>query len=67
MRIYQPSGRWSIGQFSTGKGLIEVDTCQDFYTDLTGCKALLEGMSIREHQNVPYIQEAFRTLWRGVP
>jgi len=45
VRIYRPDGNYSHVVVKTGRDLREIDTIEDFYRHLTGCKMLLEGMS----------------------
>ena len=62
VRLYASSGMYVQGQLKTNRVLFEIDTIQDFYKDLTGCKMLLEGMSETSF-DIPMIDMAFHTLW----
>lgn len=63
VRIYNKQGQYWHGQIITDRNLREIDSYQDFYAMLTGCKMLLEGMSEQEDPNVGGIQDAFHGLW----
>lgn len=62
VRIYRPGGNYSHGQIITDRNLEQINTIQDFYKTLTGCKMLLEGMSESPYELLP-IDAAFRPLW----
>ncbi len=63
VRLYHPGGHYAIGQISTGEGTREIDAYTDFYHQLTGCKAILEGMSQQAYVCLS-IQDAFATIWK---
>lgn len=63
VRIYDKSGHYWHGEIKTGRDLKEIDTIQDFYKTLTGCKMLLEGMSGQPSKEIAHIQTAFEGLW----
>lgn len=63
VRIYNKQGDYRHGQIETGRDLREIDTVQDFYRAMTGCKMLLEGMSEIKFDRVAMINESFDGLW----
>lgn len=65
VRIYNNGGCYGHAQIITGRALREIDTIQDFYKTLTGCKMLLEGMSEHEFEGVNTIQKTFDVLWES--
>lgn len=69
VRIYNTQGQYGVGWLKTGRDLREIDTIQDAYFTLTGCKMLLEGMS-EEPMNSPLltpIDNAFAIIWTSRP
>jgi hypothetical protein len=63
VRIYQRDGHYYFGEIKTNRTLIEIDTIQDFYREMTECKMLLEGMSKTSFGILP-ISEAFQMCWK---
>lgn len=63
VRIYRDNGDYYFGQIVTNQVLIEIDTIQDFYLNMTGCKMLLEGMS-ESPFDCATIAYAFTGCWR---
>jgi len=64
-RIYNTEGnRCLLCQIKTSPELSEIDAIQDFYAAMTGCKILLEGMSVIPDPDVIDMREAFNRLWQ---
>jgi hypothetical protein len=63
VRIYSPKGDYSIVEVITTRDLHQIDLMQDFYSTLTGCKMLLEGMSEYRYENLPSINFGFSRLF----
>lgn len=63
VRIYNESGHYGVGQFSTVQKLEHIDLLQDFYYETTGCKMILEGMSAHKWAAVPPLEHVFHLLW----
>ena len=63
-RIYNSIDHYATIWIATNRVLHEIDTIQDFYRALTGCKMLLEAMS--EEKPQAYEEELvqrFKIIW----
>jgi hypothetical protein len=63
VRIYDSAGGYWHAEVKTIRDLNEINTIQDFYKELTGCKMLLEGMSDKTNPHIATIKQAFEGLW----
>jgi hypothetical protein len=63
VRIYRDDGHYYFGEIITERRLDAIDTIQDFYLAMTGCKMLLEGMS-ESSFGIESIAFAFTGCWR---
>lgn len=61
--IYRDNGDYYLGQIKTGPELREIDTIQEFYHTLTGCKMLLIGMQETAFK-CNSITAAFTACWK---
>ena len=60
VRIYNTNGQYGMVEICTTRNLREIDAIQDAYSQLTGSKMLLEGMSER-----PYgLDNNFHSIWK---
>lgn len=67
IRIYNSRGHYAIGQIALDKKLELIDSFQDTYEAMTGCRCLLEGMSERPHEGVEELVVAFKAIWGFKP
>ena len=63
VRIYRPDGHYGVGQVETSRNLTHIDTIQNFYLALTGCKMILEAMSENPFVGFSSIHHIFKTLY----
>lgn len=66
VRIYNLDGNYCHAVVRTERNTQHIDTIQDFYFDMTGCKMLLEGMSesLELFAGIANIHDAFKIMWR---
>ena len=63
VRLYRDNGDYYHANVVTDRDLEQINTIQDFYLAMTGCKMLLEGMSETPFV-CPSLPDAFSGCWR---
>lgn len=60
VRIYSTDGQYAFAEIVTDRILQQIDSIQDAYRQLTGCKMLLEGMSETTFKQ----DNGFHIIWK---